>query len=143
MHALIGDQLLDRDFGAFEGRVGRALVAHLPGKDMVVVLPLPVRAVGLVLDVLAQHRRVGRHRLERVNDDGQRFIGDFDDVGRIGRGFARLGDDECDFLILEEHFLFRQHRLHVSRQRRHIVERERLQFLGRQHGENARDFHGL
>ncbi len=110
---------------------------------MVGVLTLPVRAVGLVLDVLAQDRRVGRHRLERVDDDGQGLIGDFDEVDRIGRGFARFGDDECDFLILEEHLLFRQHRLHVSRQRRHVVERERLQFLGRQHGEYARDFHGL
>ena len=110
---------------------------------MVVVLALPVRAVGLVLDVLAQHRRVGRHRLERVDDHGQRFIDDLDEIDRVGRGFARFGDDEGDFLVLEQHLLFRQHRLHVARQRRHVVQRERFQFLGRQHGEHAGDLHRL
>ena len=67
-HARIGDHLLDRDLGLVEGGVGRGLVAGLPGEDVVVVLALAVRAVGLVLDVLADHRRVRRHRLERIDD---------------------------------------------------------------------------
>ena len=100
-------------------------------------------AVGLVLDVLAQHRRVGRHRLERVDDDGQRFIDHLDEVDGVGRGLPRFGDDEGDFLVLEEHLLFGQHRLHVAGQRRHVVQRERLQFGGGQHREDARDLHRL
>ena len=131
------------DLGALEGRVGRAPVAHLPGEDMVVVLAAPMRAVGLVLDVLAQHRRVRRHRLERVDNHRQRFIGHFDEVDRVGRGFPCFGDDERDFLVLEQHLLFRQHGLHVARQRRHVMQRERFQVLGRQHGEHARDLHRL
>ncbi len=143
MHPLIGDQFLDRHLGAFEGRVGRAPVTHLPGEDMVVVLALSVRAVGLVLDVLTQDWRVRRHRLERVDDHRQRLIDHFDEVDRVGRGFARLGHDESDLLVLEEHLLFRQHRLDVAGKRRHVVKRKRLQFLGRQHCEDAGDFHGL
>ena len=65
--ALIGDQLLDGDVGLAEGRIGRVLVAHLPGEDVVVVLARAVRALGLVLEILAQHGRVRRHRLERID----------------------------------------------------------------------------
>ena len=143
VHALVGNQLLDHHFGAFEGRVGRAPVADLPGEDMVVVLAGPVRAVGLVLDVLPQHRRVRRHRLEWVDHHRQCFVGHFDEVDRVGRGLPRFGDDEGDFLVLEEDLLFREHGLHVSRERRHVMQRERFQILGRQHGEHAGDLHRL
>ena len=49
MHALIGDQLLDRDFGVGEGGVGCAFVADLPGEHMVVVLARAMRALVLSL----------------------------------------------------------------------------------------------
>ena len=61
------------------------LVAHLPVEDVVVVLALAVRAVGLVLEVLADHRRVRRHRLERIDVERQRLVFDLDQVGGVGR----------------------------------------------------------
>ena len=115
------------------------LVAHLPGEDMVVVFALSMRAFGLVPDVFAQHRRVRRHRLERIDDDRQRFICDLDQIDRVGRGIARLRDDEGDFLILEQHLVLGQHRLHIAGQRRHIMERERLQVGGGEDGQHAGD----
>ena len=53
MAARILDELLDLHLGLLERRVGRRLVAGLPGEDVVVVLARPVRAVRLVLEVLA------------------------------------------------------------------------------------------
>ena len=69
MHARIDDHLLDRHVGLGESRIGRGLVAGLPVEDVVVVLARAVRAFVLVLDVLADHRRVRRHRLERIDVD--------------------------------------------------------------------------
>ena len=45
----------------------------------------------------------------------------------VSRGIAVVGDHEGDFLILEQHFLFGQHRLHVAGEGRHPVQLERLQ----------------
>jgi cytidylate kinase len=47
------------------------------------VLALAVGAVGLVLDVLAQHRGIRRHRLERVDDHRQLLVVDLDQVDRL------------------------------------------------------------
>ena len=108
MDALIGDQLLDRHFRLLEGRVRRLLVAHLPGEDVVVVLALAVGAVGLVLDVFAQDRRARRHRLEGIDEHRQLLVLDLDQLGRVGRDIAVLGDDEGDFLVLVQHLLLGQ-----------------------------------
>ena len=143
MHALIDDQLLDRDLGLVEGGVGRRLVADLPGEDVVVVLALAVGAVGLVLDVLAEHRRVRRHRLERIDDDRQRLVFDFDQIDGVGRDIAVLGDDEGDFLVLEQHLVVGEHHLHVAGERRHVGEVDGLQRFGREHGEDAGHRGGL
>ena len=138
MDALIGDQLLDRHFRLLEGRVRRLLVAHLPGEDVIVVLALAVGAVGLVLDVLAQDGRARRHRLEGIDEHGQLLVLDLDQLGRVGRHIAVLRDDEGDFLVLVQHLLLGQHRRHVAGQGRHVVQAERLQVGGRQHGQHAR-----
>ena len=102
MHARIDDQLLDGHIGLLEGGVGRRLVAGLPGEDVVVVLALAVGAVGLVLDVLADHRRALRHGLERVDVDRQRLVFHLDQFDGVGRDIAVLGDDEGDFLVLDK-----------------------------------------
>jgi hypothetical protein len=126
MHALIGDQLLDAHLGLLERGVGRFAVADVPGEDVIMVPALAVRALGLVLDILAQQRSVGRHRLERIDDDRQRLVFDLDQLGRVRRDIAAFGDDEGDLLVLEQHFFFRQHRLHVAGQRRHVVQAQWL-----------------
>ena len=60
MDALVAQQVLGRDLGLDEGGVGQLAVADLPVEDVVGMLARPMRAVGLVLDVLAQDRRVRR-----------------------------------------------------------------------------------
>src|SRR5512145_2434765 len=67
VNALVGDELLYHHLGLLERGVGRFLVADLPGEDVVMVLALAVRAFRLVLDVLAQHRRVRRHRPKGID----------------------------------------------------------------------------
>ena len=143
MRAVIGDQLLDRDLGLVEGGVGQVLVADRPLEDVVRVLARPVRAVLLVLDVLAQDGRVGRHRLERVDQDRQRLVVDLDRVDAVIGGIAVGGDDERHLLVLEQHLAVGQHHLHVARQGRHPGEIDALQVLGRQHGEHARHLQRL
>ena len=146
MHARIDDELPDRDVGLGEGGVGRGLVAGLPGEDVVVMLALAVGAVGLVLQILADHRRAVRHRLERIDVDRQRLVLDFDQFDGIGRGLAAFGDHEGDFLVLEQHFAVGQHHLHVAGQRRHPGEVDGFQHLGGQHRDDAghrRGFRGV
>ena len=143
MHARINDHLFDRHIRFVEGCVGRGLVASLPGEDVVVVLALAVRAIGLVLDVLADHRRAGGHRLERIDVARQRLVLDFDQFDGVGRGFAVLGNDEGDFLVLEQHFAVGQHHLHVAGQRRHPGEVDGFQRLGGDHRDHAGHRRGL
>ena len=119
MHARIDDHLLDCHVSFGEGRVGRGLVAGLPVEDVVVVLARAVRALGLVLDVLADHRRIGRHSLERIDIARQGLVFDLDKFDGIGRGVAVLGDDESHFLVLEQYLSVGQHHLHVAGERRH------------------------
>ena len=138
---MIGQQVFGRDFRLDEGGVGEVAIADLPIEDMVVMLARPMRAFGLVLDVLAQQRRVGVHRLERIDQNRQRFVFDLDEIGGVGRDIAVGGDDEGDFLILEQHLAVGEHHLHVAGQRRHPGEIDALEILGRQHGDDAG--HGL
>ncbi len=101
MHARIGDQLPHRHVGLGEGGVGRRLVAGLPGEDVIIVLALAVGALGLALQVLADHRRVRRHRLERIDIDRKLLVLDLDQIGGVGGSLAAVGDDEGDFLVLK------------------------------------------
>ena len=143
MHARISDHLPDLDVGFLEGRIGRRLVAGLPGEDVIVVLALAVRAVGLVLEILADHRRVRRHRLERIDVDRKRLVFHFDQIGGVGRDIAVLRDDEGDFLILEQHLAVGQHHLHVAGKRRHPGEVDGLERLGGNHRDDAGHRRGL
>ena len=100
-----------------------------------------MRAVFLVLDVLAQHRRIGVHRLERVDDDRQLLIFDLDEIGGVRRDIAIGGDDEGDLLVLEQNLAVGEHHLHIAGQCRHPGEIDAFQLLGGEHRDDAR--HGL
>ena len=141
--ARIGNHLPDGDVGLGEGRIGGRLVAGLPGEDVVVMLALAVRALGLVLEILADHRRAVGHGLHRVDIDRQRLVFDFDQIGAVGRRFPGLRDHEGDLLILEQHFAVGQHHLHVARKCRHPGEVDGLQYLGGDHRDDAGHCGGL
>jgi hypothetical protein len=78
-------------------------IADFPGEDVIVMLARTVRAARLVLQVLAQHRRVGGERLVRIDERRQGLVFDLDEIDGIGRDIAVLGDDESDLLALEQH----------------------------------------
>ena len=137
MDALVAQDVLGRDLRLGEGGVGQLAVADGPGEDVVRMLARPVRALRLVLDVLAHHRRVGGHRLERIDQRRQWLVLNLDEVGGVGRDIAVGGDDEGDLLILEQDLAVGQHHLHVARQRRHPGELDGLQVLGGQHRDDA------
>ena len=80
----------------------------------------------------------GVHRLERIDVDGQRLVVDLDQLDRVGRRLAVLGDDEGDFLVLEQHLAVGEHHLHVAGERRHPGEVDGLQRLRRDHRDDAR-----
>ena len=103
----------------------------------------PWAPVSLVLDVLAQDRRVRLHRLERVDQRRQRLVLDLDQVDRVGGDVAVVGDDERHLLVGEQDLLVRQHRLHVAGQRRHVVQVQGLQVVGGEDGVHARQRLGL
>ena len=137
MHARVEDLLAHGHRGAGEGRVGRGLVAGFPGEDVVRVRARAVADFVLVGDVLANDRRVRRHRLLRVDDRRQLLVVDLHQRGAVGRGVAVGGDHHRHFLHLEAHLLVGQHRLHVAAERRHPVQLHRLQVVGGQHRDDA------
>ncbi len=141
VHALVAQEVLGRHLGLGEGGVGQLLVADLPVEDVVVVLARSVGAVLLVLDVLAQDRRVVVHRLERIDDDRKGLVLDLDEVGGVGGDIAVGGDDEGDLLVLEQDLAVGEHHLDVAGERRHPGEIDALEVLGGQHREHAG--HGL
>ena len=110
---------------------------------MVVMLALAVRAVGLVLQILADHRRAVGHCLERIDVARERLVFDFDQFDSVGRGFAVLRDDEGDFLVLEQHFAVSQHHLHVAGERRHPRQVDGFERFGGDHRDHARHRRGL
>ena len=99
---MIGNHLLDRDFALRNRCIRAGLVADLPVEDMVVMLALAVGAFCLAAEIFAQFRRVCLHRLERIDENGKLFILDLDEFARIGSDVAVLGDNESNFLILEQ-----------------------------------------
>ena len=143
MGAVIGDHLLDRHLGLLEGGVGQVLVADGPLEDVVVVLARAVRAGGLAGEVLAQHRRILVHRLERIDHDRQRLVFDHHLVDAVIGGIAVGRDHEGDLLVLEQHLAVGQHHLHVAGKRRHPGEVDGLQRLGGDDREHARHLQRL
>ena len=137
MNPLIGDHLLDGDLGVGEGRIGRGLITRLPVEDVVVVLPRSVGAFHLVLEVFADHRRVGRHRLHRIDQNRQFLIVDVDQIGAVGGDIAVGRNDEGDFLVLVEDAILREYGLNVPGKRRHVMKAERLQVGGGQNRQHA------
>ena len=125
------------DLRVAEREIGCLAVADLPFEDVVVVLACAVRAGGLAREVLAQHRRVRVHRLERIDQRRQFLVFDLDEFRGVGRDVAVVGDDEGDLLVLEQHLAVRQHHLHIARQRRHPMQFQRRQIGGGQHGDHA------
>ena len=63
----------------------------------------------------------------RVDDRRQRLVFDVDQLERVARGVAVVGDDEGDLLALEPHFVGGQHGQDVMGQRRHPGEIQRLE----------------
>ncbi len=141
--ARIRDHLADGDVGLVEGGVGFRLAARLPVEHVVIVLARPVRAFGLVLDVLADAGGTLVHRMHRIDHAGQPLVFDLDRVGAVGGGVAAVRDDEGDLLVLEQHLAVGQHHLHVAGQRRHPGEVDALELFGGEHGEYAGDFQRL
>ena len=135
--ALIDQQIFRCGLGLGEGGVGQVLVADRPVEDVVGMAARSMRAGHLVLDVLAQNDGVGRHRLEGIDDDGQRFVFDFDKIGGVRRDVAVGGDDEGDLLVLEQHLAVGQHHLHVAGQGRHPRQIDAFEVFGGEHGEHA------
>ena len=87
-----------------------------------------------------------RHGLERIDIDRQRLVFHFDQFGSVGRDVAVLGDDEGDFLVLEQNLAVGEHHLHVTGKRRHPGEIDGLQRLGGYHRDDAghcRGFRGV
>ena len=134
MGAVVEEDFLGGDRGGGEGLVRPVLVAELPVEDVVVVLAGAMRPFGLVLDVFTQQGRVRRHGDPGIDQHRQFLVFRLDQLDRIGRDIAVVGDDEGDFLVLEQHLLVRQNRLNVAGQRRHVMEVQGLQVLRRQHG---------
>ena len=137
MHALVADVFADRDRCRVEGLVGRIGIADVPAEDVVVVDSLAVRAGRLAFEVVTNHDCTVVHCRERVDQHVEVFVLDLDEFDRIGRNVAILGDDERDFLLLEADLAVGEHHLLVARERRHPVQVQRLEVLGRQDGEHA------
>ena len=143
MGAVIGDHLLDRHLRLAEGGVGQILVADGPFENVVVMLARAMRAGRLAGEILAQHRRILVHRLERIDHERQRLVFDHDLVDAVIGRIAVGGDHEGDFLVLEQHLAVGQHHLHVAGQGRHPGEVDGLQRLGGDDREHARHFQRL
>ena len=143
MHARINDHLLDRNVRLGKRIVCLGLVSGLPIEDVIGVLARTVRALLLVLDVFTDHRSIGGHGLERIDVTRQPLVLDFDQFGSIRRGVAVLGDDEGNFLVLEQNLAVGEHHLHIAGKRGHPGEIDGLKRFRRDHRHNARYCGGL
>ena len=143
VHPLIDDFFLHVDLGLGERPLGRLLVADLPGEDVVVMPARTVRARGLARKVVAQDRRAIGERGRGIVERRQLLVLDLDQLDRIGRDVAVVGDHEGDLLVLEQHLAVGQHHLHVAGERRHVVQVQGLQVLGGQHRMHAGQRLGL
>ena len=105
MHSGIEHLLGDDDLGIGEDPLGLDGVARFPVEDVVVVL---------ALDVVPDDGGTGLQRPLGVDDRGQRFVVDLDQLQGIPGDVLGVGDDEGDFLVLEAHLVGGQHGLHVG-----------------------------
>ena len=106
-------------------------------------LPAVAGVVGLPLLVVADHRRVGRRRLLRVDDRGQRLVLDVDRLAPVLGDVRVVGDDDAHLLALEAHLVGGEHGLGVVGERRHPGEVALGHHLAGEHQPDARDLPGL
>ena len=106
--------------GVGQRPVRRVLVARLPVKAAVVLLP--------VLLVTDERRAIGQ-RLLRVHHRGERIVVHLDELQRVGGDVGALGDHRRDLLPLEAHLVGDEDRLRVTRQRGHPGQVVRLESL--------------
>ena len=111
---------------------------------MVMMLARPMRTVGRAAifahRIFAQHH-VRFQRFKRVDENRKLFIFDLNRFNPVRCRVTVLGHNKGHFLSLEQHLAIGQHHLLVTCQRWHPVQAQRLQFLGRQNGENSGHFH--
>ena len=136
--AVIDQHLFDGYFGVCKYSVGCVFVTDLPFENVVWMFAGAMRTNHLILDVLAQNRRVRQHRFERINDAGQCLVDHIHQFGGVGGDVTVLSDDKSHFLILEQHFFFCQNSLDVACQRRHVMQAKRLEICRGEHSYNAR-----
>ena len=129
MDARVHDVLADDDLGVGEHRFGRGGVARLPVEAVV---------VGLALEIVADHRRVGVEGVTNVDHRIERLVLDVDQLQCVARRVAVLGDDEGDLLVLEADLVGGEDRLHVVGQCRHPGEILRGEVLAGDHGFDLR-----
>ena len=143
MDALVGDQLLDRHFGV---AANAASVRSLSPTSQLKMW-LWCRRAPWAPSVLPARssRSTGASASSALNGStsGGSLVLDLDQLDGVGRDIAVVGDDEGDLLVLEQHLLVRQHRLHVAGQRRHLMQFQRLQIGGGQHRDHAGQRLGL
>ncbi len=137
MHARVQDLLAHCHGGIAERGVGCRLVTGFPGEDVIRMRARAVADLLLVGDVLADDRRIGRHRLLRVDNRRQLLVIDLDQRCTVGRGIAVSGQHHRHFLHLKADLLVGQHRLDVAAERGHPVQVDRFQVIGRQHRHHA------
>ena len=133
VHARIEHVLAHDDVRVLEDAVGGLAVAGLPVEDVV------VRAA---LDLVADDRGALVERRLGVDDRRQRLVLDVDELERVARRVAVVGDDEGDLLVLEADLVGGQHVLHVGRQRRDPGQVEALEVLAGEHGVDLRVLQG-
>ena len=110
MDSGIDDFLLDDDVCLGEGGFGGRGVAGLPVEAVV---------VGLAVQIGADHRGRLVERTPHVYDGIEWVVVDVDELERVARRVAVLGDDERHFLALEADLVGGQHGLHVVGQGGH------------------------
>ena len=139
VHARVVHVLRDRHSRTGKHRVGSGFVAGFPGEDVVVVVALTVRAFGFTGQVFTQHWRAGFERLKWVDHGFEFFVFDFDGFHAVGGAVAVFGNHDCHFLHLKMDFFVGENGLHITGQRGHPVQLERLQIISGQNSDHAGD----
>ena len=137
MHARIEQVFLHGDVSVFECQVSGFLVACLPREDVVVMFALAVCAIGFTGQVFTQYRCIRQQCLERVDDDRQFFVFDFNGFDGVSGNVAVFCNDDGNFLHLEVDFFVGQNGGDVAGQCWHPVQLQRLQVVGGQNRDHA------
>ena len=137
VHAGVVHVLRDGDFGLGKSSVCGRLVTGIPSEDVVVVVALAVRTLGLAREVVADHGGAGLQGRIGVEHHGQFFVFDLYRFNSISGDVAVIGNHDGHFLHLEVDLFIGQHGGHVTRQGGHPVQLEGFQVVCGQHGVHA------